>query len=263
MHLNHRVFIYDQIADMMLDIGDYKNAELVFKDTMKLALQLGMAEDDNAMIEMSLKLATIYLYTGRMDIGVVGIRHCIAEQEKKLGAKNEEKEVDKNVAKDTKAALEEEQNTKVLLGKAYRHYGNYHMQLREFKEGKEMMAKALKVSQDVLGENDDTSFVIMNDMATCEILLENYKDAENLLKEAVVNSGRVKSSVQSALLSNLGALYIRTSRYEEAEHACQRGLTVAEKANDRMLMLPCKACLMKLQSLKKKVENDKEDDDED
>lgn len=253
------MFIYDQIADMMLDIGDYKNAELVFKDTMKLALQLGMAEDDNAMIEMSLKLASIYLYTGRMDIGVIGIRHVIAEQEKKLGAKKEEKETDKNIAKDTKAALEEEQNTKVLLGKAYRHYGNYHMQSRKFKEGREMMAKALKVSADVLGENDDNTFVIMNDLATCEILLENYKDAENLLKEGVANSGKAKSSIQSALLSNLGALYIRTGRYEEAERACQRGLTVAEKANDKMLMMPCKACLIKLQSLKKKVEDDDDD----
>ncbi|KAH3793319.1 hypothetical protein DPMN_146827 [Dreissena polymorpha] len=68
------------------------------------------------------------------------------------------------------------------------------------------MAKALKVSQDVLGKNDDNTFVIMNDMATSEILLEKYKDAENLLKEAVAKSGRMKSSVQSALLSNLGSV---------------------------------------------------------
>ncbi|KAH3791872.1 hypothetical protein DPMN_145363 [Dreissena polymorpha] len=104
------------------------------------------------------------------------------------------------------------------------------------------MAKALQVSQDVLEENNDNTFVIMNDMATCEKLLEKYKDAKNSLKEAFAKSGRVKNSVQSALLSNLGSLYIRTGRYEEADHACQRVLTVAEKANDRMLMMPCKAC---------------------
>ncbi|XP_052788046.1 tetratricopeptide repeat protein 19, mitochondrial-like [Mya arenaria] len=263
-HLNHRVYIYDQIANMLLDTGDFENAEKVFKDTMKLAVALGMALNDNAMIEMSLKLATIYLYTGRFNLGVEGVRYCIDEQEKKLQDPVVEKKDDiNNDSKqvDTKALKEENTNTRVLLGKAYRHHANFYMQQRHFKEAKDIMVKALEMSRSALGTDDDNSFVIMNDIATCDIMLKDFKGAEMLLKEGIAKSGKAKSLIQSAFYSNLGALYIRTQKYEEAEHACRSGLTIAKRHNDQTFIMPCKACLVRLAQIHKSILKKEEEED--
>ncbi|KAH3791871.1 hypothetical protein DPMN_145362 [Dreissena polymorpha] len=112
MHLDHRMFIYDQVADMMLDISDYKNAELVVKDTMKLALQLGMAEDDEAMIEMYLKLESFICTLGEWILARKVFVTVSLNRKRSWGLNKKEEEVDRNVAKDTKSALEKEQNTK-------------------------------------------------------------------------------------------------------------------------------------------------------
>ncbi|XP_045201093.2 tetratricopeptide repeat protein 19, mitochondrial-like [Mercenaria mercenaria] len=247
-HLNHRVFIYDQIANLSMEMGDLKTAELVFKDTMKLALSLGMSENDNAMIEMSLKLATIYLYSGRTDLAVQGLKHCITEQETKLGEKPAAGSDNKPA--DTAKIKEEEDNTKVLLGKALKHLANYHLQQRDFKAAESLMLKSLEISRSTLGSNDDNTFVIMNDIATCQIMLQEYEKAESLLNEGIKLSGKAQSLMQSAFLSNLGALYIRTKRFSEAQTACERGLKVAERGNDDYLKAPCKACLERLAQLK-------------
>lgn len=247
-HLNHRVFIYDQIANMAMEFGDLQTAEAVFKDTMKLALQLGMAENDNAMIEMSLKLSTIYLYTGRIDLGVLGLKHCITEQETKLKEKPAAASDSKPV--NTTEIKEEEDNTRVLLGKALKHLANYHLQKRDFTKAESLMQKSLEISRSILGDKHDNTFVIMNDIATCLIMQEEYGKAESLLHEGIKLSGKAKSLMQSALLSNLGALYIRTKKFDKAKSACERGLKVAEKGNDAFLKKPCQACLSRLAELK-------------
>lgn len=253
-HLNHRVFIYDQIANLSMDIGDLQAAEAVFKDTIRLALQLGMAENDNAMIEMSLKLATIYLYTGRIDLGVQGLNHCITEQETKLQEKRTIVSDSKSV--NTDEVKEEDNNTKVLLGKALKHLANYHLQKRDFIKAESLMQKSLEISCAVLGSSHDNTFVIMNDIATCQIMQEQYDKAERLLQEGISLSGKAKSLMQAALLSNLGALYIRTKRFDRAKSACERGLRVAEKGKDEFLKKPCQACLNRLAQLEESENKD-------
>lgn len=253
--LNHKVFIYDQIANLYFEAGDLKTAEIVFIDTMKLALKLGMAEDDNAMIEMSLKVATIYLYTGKTDRAIIGLKDCIAKLESKLEAKTNEKTEEGKDNGDTKKRKEEVTNSKVLLGKTLKHFSHYYLQKRDFKSAKSLMERSLELSRETLGGDDDNTFVIMNDIATCKIMLEEYDSAEELLKEGIRLSGKAKSLMQSAFLSNLGALYIRMKKYSDAEKACKRGKQVAETANDKFLITPNEACLERLAQLN--TSNDK------
>lgn len=248
-HLNHRVFIYDQIANLAMDAGDMKAAEIVFKDTMKLALQLGMDKNDNAMIEMSLKLAAIYLYTGRTDTAVIGLKHCIAEQQNKLQAWTETDTAAETPIDDAKDK-EEMDNTRVLLGQAFKHLANHHLQKQEFKEAGSLMLKSLEISESVLGGSNDNTLAIMNDIATCHIMLKDYEKAESVLIEGIKLSGQAESVMQAAFLSNLGALYIRTNRYSEAQSACERGLKVAEKGKDDFLKWPCENCLKRLDELR-------------
>ena len=250
-HLNHKVFIYDQIANMLLDTGDFKNAERVFKDTLQLCLQLGMPENDNAIVEMMLKLATIYMYSGKIALGVRGVRECIDVQEKKLASSGGEKKDKEGKTVDAKELAEVETNTKVLLGKSYKHYAMFYTQQRHWKQAKELLWKAHALSVETLGEADDNSFIILNDIATIELMEQNYVAAEEILRDGIVKSGKAKSVVQSAFYSNLGALYLRTSRLDDAEVACKKGLNVARRMGDQVCEMPNKACLIKIVELRK------------
>lgn len=269
-YMNHRVFIYDLIANMALDNGDLKVAEEVFKETMRLALTLGMSETDNAMIEMSLKLAGIYLFTGRVEIGVQGLNYVIEEQEKKLKENSNGSATKQEARKDIKESKEmdlaklkeDEENTKVLLGKAYQNYGHYYLMKRDFKKAQELMQKALDISKTVMGESNESTFVLMNDLSTCLVMLQEYEKAELLLINGIQQSGKAKSVMQSAFLSNLGALYIRVSKYPEAKKACEKGLEVAERGKDEYLMRPCRNCLAKLAEIEKLSKKEEEGEDE-
>lgn len=256
---NHRVFIFDQLANLNLEIGNLKEAEALFIETMKMALNLGMPTNHNAMIEMMLKVATIHLYTGRMETGVIGLRDVIAEQEKKLAdpPPKPETEGEEDPEEEEKRRVEEE-NTKVLLGKAYRHYAKYYMQLQLFKNAKEMTMKALEMAKATLGLEHDQTFVIMNDLAIQHIMLKEYDLAEKTLKEGLKLGKKADSIMQAALYTNLGLLYMRMSKLAEAETACKKGLWIAERGDDKYLIRPCQACLEELAQLKQGKGGDKD-----
>jgi tetratricopeptide (TPR) repeat protein len=131
-----------------------------------------------------------------------------------------------------------------------KHLANYHLQKNDYKGAESLLQKSLEISQETLGSNDDNSFAIMNDLATCQILLKEYENAEKLLKDGIKLSRKAQSLMQSAFLSNLGALYIRTKRFSEAEKACEQGLKVAENGNDEYLKGPCRDCLARLAQIK-------------
>lgn len=258
-HQHHRVFIFDQLANLNLGVGNLKEAEALFVETMKLALQLGMAENDNAMIEMSLKVATIHLYTGRIETGLVGLRHIIAEQEKKLAEElTQEREgtlgvVDPDEEEKRKT---EEINTKVLLGKAYKHYANFYMKQQKFENAKELATKALEMAKSTLGPQHDQTFVLMSDLAVIEIMLGDYKSAESTLLEGIKLSRRADSLMQAALYTNLGGLYMRTHKLAEAESACKKGLKIAQDGQDKYLIRSCQACLEDLAKMKSDAKAD-------
>ena len=59
-------------------------AERLFKDVMQRQLQNGVPQNDNSIIEMSLKLAALYAEWGQDDKAEKGYKFCIEEQEKKI-----------------------------------------------------------------------------------------------------------------------------------------------------------------------------------
>ena len=262
-HLNHRVFIYDMMANLSLEVGNFKQAEELFIETMKLALQLGMKENDNAMIEMALKVAIIHTQTNRLQLADQGFKFCISEQEKKLQAEGKPVNDGQVLILDPERDRSTEQNTKILLGKAYQHFAHTFMRKRDFKHAVEYSSKALGIASESLGPTDETTFVLMNDLATCQILLEQYDEAEKVLKDGIKKSRHLDSVIESAMCSNLGALYIRMKRLDEAESTCKRGLKVAEKHYDSFMMGPCQLCLKKLAEVRGESSPDDDDDDDD
>ena len=76
--------IYDSLADMALARGELEKAEGLYKETMKGCLQQGLAEDDNAIIELSIKVASIYAMLDRKTEAEQGLLFCIRAQDAKM-----------------------------------------------------------------------------------------------------------------------------------------------------------------------------------
>ena len=246
-HRHHLVFIFDHLANLNLNEGNFEEAEKLFVETMKLALQLGMPENDNAMMEMSLKLATIYLYTGKLDTGLMGLKHIIDEQEKKIAKEPVEKTLDPELAEIQRLELE---NSRILLGKAYRHYGTYYQQQQQFDKAEVYVKKALEMAKATLGPEHDQTFVIINDLAVMQISLKQFDQAEATLMEGLKCSQRANSLMSAVLYTNLGNLYMIQKQLGKAESVCNKGLKIAEDGRDKYLIHACQTCLKEVAELK-------------
>uniref|UniRef100_UPI00398F0B0D tetratricopeptide repeat protein 19, mitochondrial n=1 Tax=Pristiophorus japonicus TaxID=55135 RepID=UPI00398F0B0D len=77
-------YTYTQMANLAFLRGDLLNAEKLFKAATSFLLGSGTPQDDNAVIEMSLKLCSIYASTEQHNLAVEGYNWCIETLEEKV-----------------------------------------------------------------------------------------------------------------------------------------------------------------------------------
>ncbi|XP_076454895.1 tetratricopeptide repeat protein 19, mitochondrial-like [Babylonia areolata] len=261
--------IYDSLADMALGQGQLEKAERLYKETMKGCLQQGLAQDDNAIIELSLKLASVYAMLERDGEAEQGLLFCVKAQDAKLAASKADgdqvlvsdavkemsvlaKEEGGSVsAEEVKLGEEEMQrNTEALLGMALETYGRLLMGQRRLDESVEALERAAGIAEKVLGTEQSQYLVLVNDLATAHILLKNFDKATTILNKAIVTATKVQSSQLPVLYCNLGALFLRTARLSEAEAACAKGQELSRQHQHSMAASMSQKCLEKIAQLK-------------
>ena len=234
-HLSHVSFLLSQMGNNAMAIGNNKGAEKLFKESIEVALELGMAPNDNAIIEMSLKIADIYASLQEDDLAMAGYRFCIQEQASKV---NENPDID--------------ENSKALMGMAYQSYGRYLSSKQKFQAAKKALTKAFEISKTLHGPGKKEPLGIMLDIGNVMILLEEYEEAEVLFLDGIKQGKKINSEMLSALYTNLGALYLRMSRIQDAEKACNNGKTHGKERNDRLFIFMAENCLETILEIKMK-----------
>ncbi|KAK3596560.1 hypothetical protein CHS0354_010438 [Potamilus streckersoni] len=232
-NITNKTFIYDALANMSLSQGQFEKAEQLFKETMKGCLQLGMDKEDNAMIEISIKLASIYSILKRNDDARLGFQFCIEALNKKVGDN-----------------FDVDHNSSGLLGMALETYARFLIFHDELDGAEPMLTRAFQVAKVLLGPDHSQTLTLMNDIATLKTMKQNYPDAEKILKEAVILGEKVDSDQLPSLYCNIGALYLRMMQLPEAEGACQKGLNVSLKLKDKYGIHYAQTCLKKLKEVK-------------
>ncbi|XP_051680417.1 tetratricopeptide repeat protein 19, mitochondrial isoform X3 [Oryctolagus cuniculus] len=91
-------YTYDLMANLAFIRGQLENAEQLFKATMSYLLGGGMKQEDNAIIEISLKLASIYAAQNKQEFALAGYEFCISTLEDKI-------EKEKELAEDIMSGL--------------------------------------------------------------------------------------------------------------------------------------------------------------
>ncbi|XP_061032719.1 tetratricopeptide repeat protein 19, mitochondrial isoform X3 [Eubalaena glacialis] len=204
----------------------YDLAEKLFKATMSHLLGGGMQQEDNAIIEISLKLATIYAAQNRQELALAGYEFCISTLEEKI-------EREKELSEDT-LSVEEKANTHLLLGMCLDTYARYLLFSKQPSQAQRMYEKALQISEEILGERHPQTIVLLSDLATT-------LDAQGRSDEACVHAQRASDLARQGehpelhvLLRNLAAVLMHGERYAQAEEVYQEALKRAKLKRDEV-----------------------------
>ncbi|XP_032354796.1 tetratricopeptide repeat protein 19, mitochondrial isoform X4 [Camelus ferus] len=219
-------YTYDLMANLAFIRGQLENAEKLFKATMSYLLGGGMQQEDNVIIEISLKLASIYAAQNRQDLALAGYEFCISTLEEKIGR---EKESAEDVL-----SVEEKADTQLLLGMCLDACARYLLLSERPSRAQRMYERALQISEEILGERHPQTIVLMSDLATT-------LDAQGRFDEACVHAQRASDLARQmehpelhVLLSNLAAVLMHREQYAQARELYQEALKRAELRRDEL-----------------------------
>lgn len=211
-----------------------------------------MDQNHNAMVEMGLKLATIYAMRGQKIEAEEGYKFCLDAQIPKLAATekllkaNDAKTAKQNLELVSKIEMEEsEKDTAALLGMALSSYGRFLLYEKRYTEALPLFEKARFYAEHTLGTDTDQYLVVLNDIATLYIVTKNLDKAEDVLKAGINLSEKHKLMEKAMLFCNLGAVYLRKGDITSAIKQCQLGLESAKEMDHKMAFKMAEACLKK------------------
>ncbi|XP_062966435.1 tetratricopeptide repeat protein 19, mitochondrial isoform X7 [Cynocephalus volans] len=173
-------------------------AEELFKATMSYLLGGGMKQEDNAIIEISLKLASIYAAQNRQEFALAGYEFCISTLEEKI---EREKELTEDIM-----SVEEKASTHLLLGMCLDACARYLLFSKQPSQAQRMYEKALKISEEIQGERHPQTIVLMSDLATTLDAQGHFDEAYIYMKRASDLARQINHPELHMVLSNLAAI---------------------------------------------------------
>uniref|UniRef100_A0A8C1I461 Tetratricopeptide repeat domain 19 n=1 Tax=Cyprinus carpio carpio TaxID=630221 RepID=A0A8C1I461_CYPCA len=176
MH-NNDAIIYKYSLHVTLFVVFLLQAEKLFKAAMSFILSGGTPQDDNAVIVMSLKLASIYATQNKNELAEHGFQFCTESLKAKI---EKQKEFPPESLSD-----EERKDTRLLLGLSLDTRVRYLAANHRFTGACRDYQHALQTCQEEQGESHPQSLVLMSDLATVLDLQGKHDEALAHVKKAV------------------------------------------------------------------------------
>ncbi|XP_002737330.1 tetratricopeptide repeat protein 19, mitochondrial-like [Saccoglossus kowalevskii] len=234
------IYVYDQMANLEMKRGHYKKAEVLFKECLKGLLSTGTSKDDNAVIEISLKLSQIYAHLKRHVEASAGYTWCIETTTVKISEMPED-DIDKN--------------TLSLLGLCWNSYAYYLLSQKRFAEAEQAYKKALTLCENQLtvdGLKHPQTVTILNDLGTVCDEQQKFDDAYEYLQQAVSLAEKVSHSDVPRLLCNMGSIQMHRGNCDDSKECYSNAMKQAVKDEDVETINYINDSLMVLEKSKKK-----------
>ncbi|XP_069082404.1 tetratricopeptide repeat protein 19, mitochondrial isoform X3 [Pleurodeles waltl] len=224
------IYTYDLMANLALARGHYDSAEKLFKVVMSLMLAADTRQDDNAFIEISLKLASIYAAQNRHTLAFAGYEFCILTLEEKTEKQKELPEEE--------LTAEEKDNTRLLFGLCMDSYARYLLANKHLPLAKTMCERALKISMEVQGEAHPQTVVLMNDLAAVLDSQGQHDKALKHVKRASELARQTEHPDEHVVLSNLAGILMHqgAEHFDQAMKIFKEALEQAEKKGDEAVI---------------------------
>ncbi|XP_067328217.1 tetratricopeptide repeat protein 19, mitochondrial [Anolis sagrei] len=218
------IYTYDTMANLALSRGQMEQAEKLFKATMSHLLAGNMKEDDNAVLEISLKLASIYAAQNQDKLALAGYEFCILTLEEKVARQKDQPQ--------DSLPEEERKDTRLLLGLSLDSYARFLLAWGRASAAQKMYNRALRIAAEEQGETHPQTVVLMSDLATA-------LDSQGLYEEAYVQAKRAAELAKETehpeahiVLNNLAGILMHKEDYSGAKRVYHEALKRAEKSGD-------------------------------
>lgn len=237
--LEARVHIYDSMANLYLAFLDFERAEKLYKETMKGLLQMGREQTDNAIVEISMKLAMMYAMQQRNADAEEGYKFCVETQEKKLFDATTD-EID--------------ENTLALLGMCVNSYSRFLVIQNKFGEAVTNLKKSLDIAERVFGDTHAQVAVLYNDIATILSMKGDHASAREYADKAIKVGTKSESEDLPTYYCNYGVICTELKEFKEASRYCREAKGLAVKNNDKETEKEAVRCL---DDIEKRIRNSK------
>ena len=250
-----RSYLFDSMADMAMRQGRWDKAEVLYKNVMtELLVNQNFMKDDNALIEISLKLAMIYGEQGKNDVATMGYEYCIESLENKINSDkknvNGEEKKEENEDDNMDIKKEVDTNTLTLYGICLDSFANFLYCLNNVSKALTYFEKALQVSLSVLGGCHSQICVIYNSIGVIYSDFKNYQKATEFLEKAIEMGEKCEATDLGVYYFNLAEVKRQMGLREEAL-LCYKRAHIAASQHPEL-----KATLDKINEALKKMDKD-------
>ncbi|XP_061549943.1 tetratricopeptide repeat protein 19, mitochondrial isoform X2 [Phycodurus eques] len=222
------VYTYSQMANLAYVRGHLSQAEKLFKAAMSYMLAGGTPQDDNAFVEMSLKLAAMYAQQNKAELAEHGFRFCLETLEVKV-QKLQETPADQL----TEADEVLRKDTRLLLGLCLDSRARYLASTQRLTQAADDYRKALDICRQEQGPQHHQTLVLMSDLATILDMQGRHDDALALIRQAVDAARASGHEDLHVLLANMAAVLLHAGRHDDGVRLLREALGLAREVDDR------------------------------
>ena len=223
--------IFCLLGNLALERNFPGQAERLLKTVVQRLIAAGEPSDSNSVVEISLKLAQVYASIGSLEQAEQGFLFCVATQQRKLG----------------KGVVDED--TLGLAGMVLDQRAQFLLQQDRLSEAEMAWREAVKVAEQLHGEEGEQTLVVKNSLATLLSMRGQHKAALDMLERVVAAGKRQQTAHLSAFLVNLGLVQLKQGLAAEGRKNCREASRLASEVGDVETGEEADVCLTQVYNL--------------
>ncbi|XP_050077983.1 tetratricopeptide repeat protein 19 homolog, mitochondrial [Anopheles maculipalpis] len=229
-------YIYDIMANLAMEVGDFAKAEKLFVNVMQRLFSDGFLEDHIKMLHISSKIAHLAQLQGHLDKAAQGFEWTLAKLEEKL----------KQLGDDNGKEIRE------LWGITKNWYAQLLMESKRFAEAKQAFLQAYEAYTEIHGKLTEEGLTILNNLSVACSNLEDYASAERFLKEAISLAAQIPDLSEAGVYkANLGLLYLQQGLLRQASEFCTFAWRYGNQHKHEETVIQATYCLEQIKAMQK------------
>jgi len=217
--------IYCLMANLALERGFLRQAERLFTNVLQRILAEGEAQESNAVVDISLKLAKIFVANNDLHKAEQGFKFCTEAMAKKI--RNSDADED----------------SLALFGMSLDQYAQFCMSRNNLKEAERLFEEAVVIAKKLHGMTGEQTLVVTNSLAT--VLSMQGKDvaAAQLMESVIVAARRIDTPHITSFLVNYGLVQLKLGVASRAKESCDEAKKKSDEVGDREVKAEAEHCL--------------------
>lgn len=222
-------YIYDVLANLAMEAGDFEKAEKLFIDVMQRLFGEGYKEDSVKMLHISAKIAHLCHMRGQLDKAMNGFEWTL----EKLGEKVKQ--------------YSEDEELLGLYGLVKSWFAQLLMDKKLYKSARENLEEAYNIYTKLHEDITIDGLMMLNNLSVACTEMDDIVGAIDYLKKAIEMSKDIKSMTEIGIFhANLGMLYFKQLLINEATEACKLGFRLGHSMKNQDAIEQSKYCLNKI-----------------